>query len=83
MYITIPLVGNYSLMINRSEKVDGSLANMYYYDNKWHVSSSSLPDASGTISGSLTISGLFWEIWKSKGYMMPKYQTTSNAISFS
>eukprot|EP00007_Cunea_sp_BSH-02190019_P003781 CAMPEP_0174238278 /NCGR_PEP_ID=MMETSP0417-20130205/10799_1 /TAXON_ID=242541 /ORGANISM="Mayorella sp, Strain BSH-02190019" /LENGTH=472 /DNA_ID=CAMNT_0015317099 /DNA_START=33 /DNA_END=1451 /DNA_ORIENTATION=+ len=34
------------------EKLDGSMVSLYWYDGKWHVASSSLPDGSGAICGS-------------------------------
>lgn len=35
------------------EKIDGSLLTLYFAMGEWHVASSSLPDASGKISGLL------------------------------
>jgi hypothetical protein len=34
------------------EKLDGSMVSLYWYDTRWHVASSSLPDGKGAICGS-------------------------------
>jgi hypothetical protein len=54
-----------------SEKVDGSIAVLYWYSGEWHVSSSSVPDGSSAITKDTTFAELFWEIWKNNGYMLP------------
>lgn len=57
------------------EKLDGSLMTPYYYDNKWHVSTSGMPDASGEVSlllGKKTFGELFWETWRELNYALPK-----------
>jgi len=53
------------------EKIDGSLASVYWYDQKWHVASSSVPDGSGIIFEKMSFSELFWEIWNNCGYELP------------
>eukprot|EP01125_Pyxidicula_operculata_P006706 TRINITY_DN2304_c0_g1_i1.p1 TRINITY_DN2304_c0_g1~~TRINITY_DN2304_c0_g1_i1.p1 ORF type:complete len:1245 (+),score=308.37 TRINITY_DN2304_c0_g1_i1:1-3735(+) len=53
------------------EKIDGSLAVLYHYKDEWHVSSSSIPDGSGTIAKDMTFAQLFWNIWKSMNYTLP------------
>ncbi len=40
------------------EKLDGSLIQIYYYDNNWQVASSGTPDASGQVN---TLFGGSWE----------------------
>jgi hypothetical protein len=51
------------------EKLDGSLCQLYYYDNKWNVATSGTPDASGQVNDyGKTFKELFWETWKIAGY---------------
>ncbi len=58
------------------DKVDGSLMFLYHYDKKFHVASSSLPDASGRVSRDpsnlITYKELFWQVWKELNYSLPK-----------
>ena len=51
------------------EKLDGSLAILYYYDGQWHMATSGTPDASGPV-GNLdkTFKDLFWQTWYDAGY---------------
>ena len=53
---------NYSSAVV-SEKVDGSLAVVYCYNNEWFVGSSSIPDGSGIITKDTSFAELFWDIW--------------------
>jgi hypothetical protein len=54
------------------EKYDGSLAILYWYDDKWHVSTRGMPDASGEVDGfGITFKKLFWEVWNELGYELP------------
>lgn len=55
------------------EKLDGSIITMYYYDNKWNVSTKGLPDASGEVLdiGNKTYNDYFWEIFNNLGYKLP------------
>ncbi|KAL0490078.1 bifunctional polynucleotide kinase/RNA ligase [Acrasis kona] len=63
------------------EKLDGSLCTLYHYKDKWHVSSSGVPDAAGLLSNHNTrlekdekpikFCDLFWDIWKNLGYTLP------------
>lgn len=54
-------------------KVDGSLVYLYYYNNEWNVSTSGIPDASGTLPfGDLTFKDLFWKVWNELGYQLPE-----------
>jgi hypothetical protein len=49
------------------EKLDGSLCQCYYYDNKWHVATSGTPDASGQVNDfGKTFKELFWETAKAQ-----------------
>lgn len=55
------------------EKLDGSLMTLYWYEGRWRVASSGMPDGAGPVygSGSLTFSGLFWRTWEALGYKLP------------
>ena len=56
------------------EKLDGSLMTLYPYRGRWHVASSSVPDASGATGGTFggTFADLFNQTWSSFGYAMPR-----------
>lgn len=57
------------------EKLDGSLLQLYFYNNEWLVSSSGIPDASGEISSlipGVTFADMFWKVWRELGYLAPK-----------
>lgn len=44
------------------EKVDGSLATIYVYDDKWHVATSGTPDAGGLVNDfGFSFAELFWK----------------------
>jgi hypothetical protein len=54
------------------EKVDGSLCQLYWYDDSWHVATSGTPDASGQVGDfGFTFAELFWRVWAEKGYCLP------------
>eukprot|EP01126_Amoeba_proteus_P060282 TRINITY_DN7955_c0_g1_i1.p1 TRINITY_DN7955_c0_g1~~TRINITY_DN7955_c0_g1_i1.p1 ORF type:complete len:562 (+),score=121.23 TRINITY_DN7955_c0_g1_i1:71-1756(+) len=63
-----------------SEKIDGSIAVLYWYGDEWHVSTSSTADGHGLSKAStcdrddekLTIFELFWQIWKKLNYRLPQ-----------
>lgn len=45
---------------------------LYYYQNKWHISSSSKPDASGLVPDkSSTLADVFWNQWTKLKYKLP------------
>ena len=54
------------------EKLDGSLATLYWYNKKWRVSSSGTPDGDGLLTDTETFAEMFWRIWKKEGYAYPK-----------
>lgn len=59
------------------EKLDGSLMTLYHYDDKWHVSSSGVPDASGNLpptvyKSDMTFRDLFWQVWGELNYQLPE-----------
>ena len=54
------------------EKLDGSLCQLYWYDNQWHVATSGTPDASGEVNGyGITFRDLFWKVWSELKYTLP------------
>jgi len=54
------------------EKIDGSIITMYWYDNRWNVSTKGLPDASGLILGiEKTYNDYFWEVFEKLNYQLP------------
>eukprot|EP00759_Apiculatamorpha_spiralis_P009861 PhF_6_TR16970/c0_g1_i2/m.25640 len=55
-----------------TEKLDGSIASLYYYGGEWHVASSNVPDGSANLSASgETFSQIFFDIWQSLRYPLP------------
>ena len=55
------------------EKCDGSLLTLYWYGDRWNVSSSSLPAADGQLpSGGPTFAETFWRTWEAAGYRLPE-----------
>lgn len=54
------------------EKLDGSLAVLYHYEEAWHVATSGTPDASGDVNGQGTFAEYFWETFKVQGGLLPK-----------
>ena len=60
---------------------DGSLTTLYFYDNKWNVSTKGLPDASGLIKGiDKSYNDYFWQVWDKLGYKLPEENTNLNFI---
>lgn len=54
------------------KKIDGSICTLYYYGNKWRVSTKGLPDANGLIlDKNITFNDYFWQIWHKLEYVMP------------
>ena len=59
------------------DKFDGSTATLYYYNDRWHISSSSIPNGSSMMCfkdpvNKTTMEQLFWSIFKDKAYKMPE-----------
>ena len=59
------------------EKIDGSMATLYYYNNKWNVASSSCPDGSAMMcfknpEKKTIMEKLFWGIFEEKKYKLPE-----------
>jgi len=61
------------------EKLDGSLAIVFFYDQKWNMATSGTPDASGPVGDhGMTFKELFWKVWKEceydqKSWLDPKW----------
>lgn len=56
----------------RSEKVDGSLINMWWYDNKWNISTKSEISNNNVLKDiGLSINDYFWKVWNDLVYEMP------------
>jgi len=54
------------------EKVDGSLCCLYFYDGKWNVQTSGMPDAIGAVNGmGLSFAELFWQVWEEMQLPLP------------
>lgn len=57
------------------EKLDGSLATLYWYDKKWHVSTSGSPDAGGQVNSlEFTFEQLFWKTFEEMGLKVPTHR---------
>jgi len=55
-----------------SEKLDGSLMILYFYQGKWCVQSSGMADAAGDVSGfRFSFRQLFWQVWQELKYSLP------------
>lgn len=64
-----------------AEKLDGSLMTLYWYDNKWNVASSGMPDAAGQTHGyDFSFEKLFWDTFEELGYRLP--QNTNACFMF-
>lgn len=56
------------------EKLDGSLCSLFFYDGKWHVSTSGSPDAGGNVHATdMTFKDLFWSTFKKQNLILPPY----------
>jgi len=66
---------NWNEKVQVQEKVDGSLATLYWYNGAWHVASSSVPDGSGSLKTvGISFADLFWDVWKNLKYELPKHK---------
>ena len=54
-----------------TEKVDGSLAILYWYQ-QWHVASQTRPDGSGVLQSGQTFAEHFWQLFHENRYRLPK-----------
>ena len=65
------------------EKVDGSLAVLYWYDGYWQVQTSGMPDASGEVQGwPFSFNELFWKTWKDLEYQLPDLKLQELCFAF-
>lgn len=58
------------------DKLDGSLAILYWHRDRWNVASSRRPDARGAMcqrapGGAIAFETLFWDIWRHNGLALP------------
>jgi hypothetical protein len=58
------------------EKIDGTLAVLYFYDNSWQVASSYFPDGKDAMcykspEHKVIFNKYFWDIFNKKGYKIP------------
>jgi len=54
------------------EKVDGSLATIYVYDNAWHIATSGTCDAGGLVNDfGFTFAELFWKTFEQYDIVLP------------
>jgi len=65
------------------KKEDGSLLNMWFYRDEWHVSTKGSPDAGGQVSDNpFTFAELFWRVWNDKGLFVPYVIDQGRTLSF-
>ena len=67
-----------------TEKIDGSLINMYHYDGQWHVGTKGTADASGYIDElGMTYDEYFFTVFSHKfGYSLPKNEDCTYIFEF-
>lgn len=66
-----------------SEKLDGSLIIMYFYDGKWNVATSGTPDASGQVNGfPMDFAKLFWDTFRSQGLTLDELDFYDSNYTF-
>jgi hypothetical protein len=54
------------------EKVDGTMIGLYFYGNRWNVSTTGTPDAGGPVNDmGIRFSDLFWSTWNDLYYSLP------------
>ena len=65
------------------KKEDGSLLNMWFYRDEWHVSTKGSPDAGGGVGDNpFTFAELFWRVWGDKGHAVPDIADSVRTLSF-
>lgn len=65
------------------KKEDGSLLNMWFYRDEWHVSTKGSPDAGGQVGDNpFTFAELFWRVWGDKGLFVPPVTEEQFTFSF-
>lgn len=64
-------------------KLDGSIFPLYNYNNRWHCSTSGMPDAAGQVHGfDFSFKQLFWNTWNKLGYKYPDAEDTDLTFIF-
>ena len=65
------------------KKEDGSLLNMWFYRDEWHVSTKGSPDAGGQVGDNdFTFAELFWRVWNDRGLFVPDTLDHGRTLSF-
>lgn len=59
-----------------TEKLDGTLATLYWHAGSWHWASTGRPDASGRLGergdpAALPLRDYLWQVWRDLGYALP------------
>ena len=54
-----------------TEKVDGTLCCLYFYDNQWQVSTTGQPDAGKISEEGRSFHTLFWSLWEKLSFKLP------------
>jgi hypothetical protein len=54
-------------------KEDGSLISLWFYNDRWNVSTKGSPNAGGSVGDcNFTFQDLFWDVWNKLQYKLPK-----------
>jgi T4 RnlA family RNA ligase len=65
------------------EKLDGSLATLYFYDGHWNMATSGSPDGGGQVNGyDFTFSDLFWKTFNNMGLKVPSFYAVDFSFMF-
>ena len=65
------------------KKEDGSLINMWRYNDEWYVSTKGSPDAGGEVGDNpFTFAELFWSVWHKKGLIVPSSYEEDMTFTF-
>jgi len=66
------------------EKLDGSLIQLYYYNNEWKVATSGSPDAGGPVNSfsKKPFKELVWEVWDNLNYQFPYPEDQNKTFMF-
>lgn len=65
------------------KKEDGSLANLWFYQGQWHMSTKGSPDAGGNVGDfPISFKDLFWRTWGELGYALPAAGCEGKTFTF-
>ena len=65
------------------EKADGSLCQLFRYNNEWLIATSGTPDASGNVNDyGFNFAELFWKVWNELGYKLPDECDNNKCYAF-